>query len=441
MRTAVGKSRPLIFSLLASGLLSGCNFHASHDIGHRHMSIKDGPAESVRAFPLIKTSAREPVPSPERARMPVPKRIAAVSKTEPLPAPPKTARNEPPVYIGTPSGERRIETPPAAVPPPALIRPAGEPKAVEQKPIMQSSPPAVIARPAQRVTEQPVTPPVVAAPAPAVQAAPPAAPAQKSVNVVVPPLPFVVPLPPPPPAAPKAAAAPVQITVVAAAPPSAPALAPVAAPSQQPVLVMPPPVVAPAAPQAALVVPKAPERPAAAPIEPVRKAARLSEPPVQLPAQLPVQPKAATPAASVAEPKAEPKPAAKVETKSEQQIASAASIIKQVPAPQPQSKTIALPPKNAPEELIDRASLLLSVGNVASARDLLNEAARGGNTNALVELGGSYDPVALNKFVAVPAAAADPQRAMGYYEQAAAKGSDVAKARIEALKAHVAKAK
>lgn len=399
MRLVAGRFRPFALIAISSGLLGGC-LHAFDPLPQQRSSIKDHPADAgvdATARPVVKASYAVP-PAPRRP---------AHRVVEAAPQVPKVAKNDPPVFVGTPTEPvRKAEPKPVAAP----IRPASAPAEPE------------IAKPMQGVTETPALAP----------AAPPVAqPEKKVAAIVVPPLPFVVPVPMSPPASASAAAAAPPVAPAVAPrpstagltplPPLAPAAQPAPAPAQ-PTLVMPPPAAQPKMPEKTVAAP---------PVEPARTAARRAEPAPAIP------PKVEVIVPAKPDVKAE---APKVETKSEQQAASAANILKQVPAPQPQTKTVALP-KSPADELVDRASLLMSVGNVASARDLLNEAARGGSTAALVELGGSYDPLALVKFVAVPPGAADAQRALGYYEQASAKGSDVAKARIDALKAHLAKAK
>ncbi len=89
---------------------------------------------------------------------------------------------------------------------------------------------------------------------------------------------------------------------------------------------------------------------------------------------------------------------------------------------------------------IQRAEGWLKAGNVANARALLADAAKGENSDVVAALAETYDPIALQRYPRL-AGQADATRAVELYSQAAAKGSDSAKERLKALQAFMQKAR
>lgn len=82
--------------------------------------------------------------------------------------------------------------------------------------------------------------------------------------------------------------------------------------------------------------------------------------------------------------------------------------------------------------VIEQAELFLRIGNISGARRALEPLARAKNPDALAELGKTYDPIELQKFL-VPPGVADPVRATEYYTEAARLGSSIARSRMERL--------
>jgi TPR repeat protein len=71
-------------------------------------------------------------------------------------------------------------------------------------------------------------------------------------------------------------------------------------------------------------------------------------------------------------------------------------------------------------------------GDVASARLLLKRAAEGGNAQAALALGSTYDPLVIGRLAAV-GVVPDAAKAQDWYRKAASLGSDVAAAQIAKL--------
>ena len=84
--------------------------------------------------------------------------------------------------------------------------------------------------------------------------------------------------------------------------------------------------------------------------------------------------------------------------------------------------------------LIEQAELNLRIGNIAVARALLEPSANAKHPEALAELGKTYDPIELEKFL-VPAGTADRAKAIELYSEAARLGSLVGKIRLARLQA------
>ncbi len=84
--------------------------------------------------------------------------------------------------------------------------------------------------------------------------------------------------------------------------------------------------------------------------------------------------------------------------------------------------------------MIERADLLLRIGNVMGARAVLEDAGKARNADAIAELGRTYDPVELRSFL-VPPGTTDAEKAKLHYREAAALGSATAKTRLERLEA------
>lgn len=82
--------------------------------------------------------------------------------------------------------------------------------------------------------------------------------------------------------------------------------------------------------------------------------------------------------------------------------------------------------------VIDQAESYLRIGNFQSARAVLEPLVKANNPEALAELGKTYDPIELQKFL-VLAGVADQAKATEYYTEAARLGSALAKNRLERL--------
>ena len=85
-------------------------------------------------------------------------------------------------------------------------------------------------------------------------------------------------------------------------------------------------------------------------------------------------------------------------------------------------------------QVIEQAELMLRIGNVKGAREVLAPAVKAQNPEALAELGKTYDPIELAKFLTA-LGAADSAKAIALYTEAARLGSLVAKVRLERLTA------
>lgn len=101
-------------------------------------------------------------------------------------------------------------------------------------------------------------------------------------------------------------------------------------------------------------------------------------------------------------------------------------------------KPTTVPPAKAevriPADLLERVEMLLGMGNVQAARELLEPHARARHPEALLHLGRTYDPVALTALHLVSRGVADPERAIELYTQAIDAGSSPARARLDELR-------
>lgn len=85
------------------------------------------------------------------------------------------------------------------------------------------------------------------------------------------------------------------------------------------------------------------------------------------------------------------------------------------------------------ETLLKRARSLMAIGDIASARLLLERAADAQEASAALLLGQTYDPVVLGKQDA-RSITADPEQARGWYQKAAQLGSQDARQRLDQMK-------
>ncbi len=98
--------------------------------------------------------------------------------------------------------------------------------------------------------------------------------------------------------------------------------------------------------------------------------------------------------------------------------------------------TVAKPP--APNQqpsigaIIEQAELNLRIGNVAAARAVLEPFVKTKHPEALAELGKTYDPIELEKFL-VPAGTSNRAKAIELYTEATRLGSLVGKIRLDRL--------
>jgi hypothetical protein len=100
-------------------------------------------------------------------------------------------------------------------------------------------------------------------------------------------------------------------------------------------------------------------------------------------------------------------------------------------APQPTSRASSI----SADEIMrfrQRGEALVSAGDIAAGRLLLQRAAQAHDAQAALVLAGTYDPSVLAK-LAAPGVAADPVAARRWYETAKALGSDLASQRLDIL--------
>jgi len=119
----------------------------------------------------------------------------------------------------------------------------------------------------------------------------------------------------------------------------------------------------------------------------------------------------------------------------------AGSAATSAPSPPPAVDTAAVKPPAAPVRQIDRAEInallargdeLMSQGDIAAARLVLQRAADAQDARAALALGATYDPIVLEK-LGVRGLAADVAKARAWYEKAKQFGSSEAPRRIEML--------
>ncbi len=97
----------------------------------------------------------------------------------------------------------------------------------------------------------------------------------------------------------------------------------------------------------------------------------------------------------------------------------------------------AIPPKPQQPSIgavIEQSELNLRIGNITVARAVLEPFVKAKHPEALAELGKTYDPIELEKFL-VPPGTSDTAKALELYTEAARLGSLVGKIRLDRLKA------
>lgn len=102
------------------------------------------------------------------------------------------------------------------------------------------------------------------------------------------------------------------------------------------------------------------------------------------------------------------------------------------PAPARASATNAVPDRAEIAALLGRSRAYLAEGDVAAARLILRRAVEGGNSEAMLALGSTYDPLVLQR-LGVISFAGDPAQAREWYRRAAELGSADAPVRIDQL--------
>jgi TPR repeat protein len=109
------------------------------------------------------------------------------------------------------------------------------------------------------------------------------------------------------------------------------------------------------------------------------------------------------------------------------------------PTPAEADNAIAPPPAAAPRianedlvTLLARGRTQLANGDVSAARLAFRRAAEGGDAQAALALGGTFDPLVLRSLGAI-GVAADPDQARGWYKKAAELGSRDAPQRLNQL--------
>jgi hypothetical protein len=109
------------------------------------------------------------------------------------------------------------------------------------------------------------------------------------------------------------------------------------------------------------------------------------------------------------------------------------------PTPAEAEVAIAAPPPAAAKSdneaiatLLARGRTYLTNGDVSTARLAFRRAAEGGDAQAALALGGTFDPLVLKSLGAI-GVAADPDQARGWYRKAAELGSRDAPQRLDQL--------
>ncbi len=381
--------RPLMTSIAAVLALSACaESHATRTAGWRHASIKD-------THPVAESAPRQHKPG--EIKKPI-HRVAAKA--------PEVTKEAPKTAALKPEAD-------AASAPARPVAPRSEP-AKDPAPVKVAAPsaepsPAPIPSAAAPIVSRPALPPL-----------PPAKPAVTTVEKTQP-----IPVAPVAPAAP----APLKSAAIAPSNTATPSVAKaIEAPVVQPPAVTPPPkaiaprtetVVPAPAPKAIEVRPSAPA-PVAAPSVPTPAPKVVETRPT-------AEPRREAPAPSAPA----PSPTPNASSGSGQQIAA---------LPLPVAPSAVQPIDNQVRAVIGRAEGWLKAGNVANARALLSDAAKNDNPELLMALGETYDPLALQRYPRL-AGQADAMRAVDLYGQAAGKGSDAAKAKLNALNAFLQKSR
>jgi hypothetical protein len=101
-------------------------------------------------------------------------------------------------------------------------------------------------------------------------------------------------------------------------------------------------------------------------------------------------------------------------------------------APARASTTSAVPDRAEIAALLGRSRAYLAEGDVAAARLILRRAVEGGDSEAMLALGSTYDPLVLQR-LGVISFAGDPAQAREWYRRAAELGSTDAPVRIDQL--------
>jgi hypothetical protein len=102
------------------------------------------------------------------------------------------------------------------------------------------------------------------------------------------------------------------------------------------------------------------------------------------------------------------------------------------PVPARASATGAVPDRAEITALLARSRAYLAEGDVAAARLILRRAVEGGDSEAMLALGSTYDPLVLQR-LGVISFAGDPAQAREWYRRAAELGSTDAPVRIDQL--------
>lgn len=168
-------------------------------------------------------------------------------------------------------------------------------------------------------------------------------------------------------------------------------------------------------------------RPAAPAPSPETKAAMAPQPPAAKPAPAPsVTPPAPAAPASAATPQPAPKAAA-------QQPPPVPPPVKGKQPQVPLGPADQLGAPGSITALIERSELLLRIGNVSEARDVLTPGVNSSSPEAITALAKTYDPNELKAFL-VPPGTSDVAKAAQLYTEAARLGSLDARRRLERLR-------
>ena len=101
----------------------------------------------------------------------------------------------------------------------------------------------------------------------------------------------------------------------------------------------------------------------------------------------------------------------------------------------PSSKASRVLDPEAIELLMKQGQQLIAVGDVATARTVLQRAADAGDADAAMALGGTYDPNVLAR-LGVVGVSAEAEKARSWYQKAETLGSPDARRRLDLLANH-----